>query len=182
MLAHWTPVRLYHAAAEVAARVALLQEVPIAPGGSGRIQLVLEQPIAAAVRDRFILRDTSGARTIGGGCFVDLRAPQRRRRVPARLAQLEALDHDDPGAALAMSLERWPFFMDLSAFARDRALAEEQIQMVLRAVPHVRLSVGSNMPSVIVRIIKPRESWVDDPEMRDRIAADGHAAITGVGL
>jgi len=144
-LAHWTPVRLYHAAAEVAARVALLQEVPIAPGGSGRIQLVLEQPIAAAVRDRFILRDTSGARTIGGGCFVDLRAPQRRRRVPARLAQLEALDHDDPGAALAMSLERWPFFMDLSAFARDRALAEEQIQMVLRAVPHVRLSVGSNM-------------------------------------
>src|SRR4029450_4700234 len=35
--------------------------------------------------------------------------------------------------------------MDVSAFARDRALAEEQIQMVLRAVPHVRLPVGSNM-------------------------------------
>jgi selenocysteine-specific elongation factor len=144
-LAHWTPVRLYHAAAEVAARVALLQEVPIAPGGSGRIQLVLEQPIAAAVRDRFILRDTSGSRTIGGGCFVDLRAPQRRRRVPLRLAQLEALDHDDAGAALATSLARWPFFMDVSAFGRDRALAEEQIQAVLRAVPHVRLPVGSNM-------------------------------------
>jgi selenocysteine-specific elongation factor len=143
-LAHWTPVRLYHAAAEVAARVALLEEVPIAPGGSGRIQLVLEQPIAAAVRDRFVLRDTSGSRTIGGGCFVDLRAPQRRRRVPARLAQLEALDHDDPGAALATSLERWPFFMDVSAFARDRVLAEEQIQAVLRAVPYVRLPVGGN--------------------------------------
>jgi selenocysteine-specific elongation factor len=144
-LAHWTPVRLYHAAAEVAGRVALLQEVPIAPGDSGRIQLVMEQPIAAAVRDRFIVRDTSGSRTIGGGYFVDLRAPQRRRRVPARLAQLEALDQDEPAAALAMSLERWPFFVDISAFARDRALAEEQIQAVLRAVRHVELPVGGNM-------------------------------------
>ncbi len=143
-LAHWTPVRLHHAAAEVAARVALLEEGPIAPGGGGRIQLVLEQPIAAAARDRFILRDTSGSRTMGGGCFVDLRAPQRRRRVPPRLAQLEALDHDDAGAVLATSLERWPFFMDLSAFARDRALAEEQIEAVLRAVPHVRLLVSGN--------------------------------------
>src|SRR5262249_20098561 len=142
---HWTPVRLYHAAAEVAARVALLQEAPMAPGDSGRIQLVLEQPIAAAVRDCFILRDTSGSRTIGGGRFVDLRAPQRRRRVPARLAQLEALDHDDPGEALAMWLERWPFYIDVSAFARDRALAEEQIQAVLRAVPHVPLPLDGNL-------------------------------------
>jgi hypothetical protein len=46
----------------------------------------------------------------------------------------------------------------------------------------LRLWFAKHMPSVIVRIIKPRESWVDDPEMRDRIAADGHAAITGVGL
>ena len=163
-LAHWTPVRVYHAAAEVAARVALLQEEAIAPGGSGRIQLVLEQPIAAAVRDRFILRDTSGSRTMGGGCFVDLRAPQRRRRVPVRLAQLEALDHDDPGAALAMALERWPFFMDVSAFARDRALGEEQIQAILRALPHVRLAVGA-------------ATFILSPATLKRIAAETRAAV-----
>ena len=32
------------------------------------------------------------------------------------------------------------------------------------------------------RVIKPRESWVDDPEMCAAIAADGDAAILGVGL
>jgi selenocysteine-specific elongation factor len=143
-LAHWTPVRVYHAAAEVAARVALLEEEPIAPGGGGRIQLVLEQPIAAAARDRFILRDTSGSRTMGGGRFVDLRAPQRRRRVPARLAQLEALDHDDPSAALAAMLERPPFFTDVTAFARDRAMTEDETRALLSAVPHVVLAVGGN--------------------------------------
>jgi hypothetical protein len=31
-------------------------------------------------------------------------------------------------------------------------------------------------------VIKPRESWVEDPEMCERIAADGDAAILGVGL
>ncbi len=41
---------------------------------------------------------------------------------------------------------------------------------------------GENMPEVDTRIIKPRQSWVDDPEMRDKVAADGDAAILGVGL
>ena len=39
-----------------------------------------------------------------------------------------------------------------------------------------------HLPSVDTRMIKPRESWVDDPAMRQKIAADGHAAVLGVGL
>ena len=41
---------------------------------------------------------------------------------------------------------------------------------------------ATHLPAVETRIIKPRESWVDDPEMRAKIGADGHAAILGVGL
>lgn len=41
---------------------------------------------------------------------------------------------------------------------------------------------AEHLPAVITRIIKPRESWVDDPDMRKRIEADGDAAIFGVGL
>jgi hypothetical protein len=41
---------------------------------------------------------------------------------------------------------------------------------------------GEHMPTVETRMVKPRESWVDDPEMRAVVAADGHAAILGVGL
>ena len=37
-------------------------------------------------------------------------------------------------------------------------------------------------PGIDTRMIKPRESWVDDPGMREKIAADGHAAVFGVGL
>ncbi len=41
---------------------------------------------------------------------------------------------------------------------------------------------AENMPAVNTRMIKPRESWVDDADMRKRVAADGDAAILGVGL
>jgi hypothetical protein len=41
---------------------------------------------------------------------------------------------------------------------------------------------AEHMPGIDTRMIKPRESWVDDPGMRERIAADGHAAVFGVGL
>jgi hypothetical protein len=41
---------------------------------------------------------------------------------------------------------------------------------------------AAKLPGVEIRGIKPRESWVDDPEMRTEIEANGDAAILGVGL
>src|SRR5262245_29521723 len=96
----WMPVRLHHAAAEVGARIVLLEDEALIPGGEKRVQLVLEMPIAAAAGDRFVLRDVSAQRTIGGGRFLDLRAPARKRRTPARLAQLDALALTGPERAL----------------------------------------------------------------------------------
>ena len=127
-VSHWMPVRLYHAAVELDARVALLEDAPIRPGEAGRIQLVLNRPTAAAVGDRYVLRDTSGLRTIGGGRFLDLRAPARKRRTPERLAQLDAHALADPQQSLAALIERSPFYVDLTAFARDYALARNDVE------------------------------------------------------
>ena len=41
---------------------------------------------------------------------------------------------------------------------------------------------GTNLPSVKTRMIKPRQSWVDDAGMRAKIATEGDGAILGVGL
>lgn len=46
----------------------------------------------------------------------------------------------------------------------------------------LRFWFAEHIPGCETRIVRPRESWVDDPEMRNRVAADGHAAIIGVGL
>ena len=119
-LGNWFPVRLHSHAVEVGARIVPLARA-LAPGERGFAQLVLERPIAAAVGDRFILRDTSASRTVGGGRFLDLRAPARKRRTPARLASLEASRLADPRAALAGLAATEP--VDLPSFLRDRGLA-----------------------------------------------------------
>ena len=41
---------------------------------------------------------------------------------------------------------------------------------------------AEHMPTVQTRIIETKESWVDDPDMRAKVEADGDAAILGVGL
>jgi hypothetical protein len=41
---------------------------------------------------------------------------------------------------------------------------------------------AQHLPTVRIKNIKPRESWVDDPEMRDAVVKEGDAAILGVGL
>jgi selenocysteine-specific elongation factor len=129
-IGQWFPARLHHATAELGARIVLLGDGPIAPGEIGDVQLVLDRPIAAAQQDRFVLRDVSGQRTIGGGRFLDLRAPARRRRTPERRTQLTALACPEPGAAFAALLQAPPYAWDLTSFARDRALSTAQAELL----------------------------------------------------
>ncbi len=120
-LGTWFPARLHAGSTEVGARLVPL-EGPLAPGASGLVQLVLDRPIAAAAGDRFVLRDVSAQRTIGGGFFSDLRAPARKRGTPERLAILQALAAPRPAEAFRALLDLPPYRVEPAAFARDQAL------------------------------------------------------------
>ncbi|WP_407160795.1 selenocysteine-specific translation elongation factor [Bradyrhizobium sp. STM 3557] len=139
----WQPVRLHHAAAEVGAHVVLLDDKPLAPGEEADVQLVLDHSIATAVPDRFVIRDASAHRTIGGGSFIDLRPPQRRRRTPERQAQRAALAIADHTEALAALLQTSPFAWDITAFLRDRARPESDENSLIRELQLVALSTGA---------------------------------------
>ena len=141
-LGQWFPARLHHAATEVGARIVLLDDDPVEPGQEADVQLVLERPIAAALQDRFVLRDVSGRRTVGGGHLIDLRGPRRRRRTPERRRQLAALALADPAAAFTALLDAPPFACDLAAFARDRALSAVQTERLATTLGLIQLQSG----------------------------------------
>ena len=63
-------------------------------------QLVLDQPICALRGDRFILRDQSATRTIGGGFVLDPFAPATRARPDAQ-RRARSARHDAPETALS---------------------------------------------------------------------------------
>ena len=118
-LKHWTPVHLHLGAADVTARLAILEGRAIEPGASALVQIVLDTPIGALSGDRFILRDQSAWRTIGGGVVIDPFPPRRGRSRPQRLATLAAMERDDRAEALAGMLEQSPAGLDLDRLARS---------------------------------------------------------------
>lgn len=120
--AHWTPVHVHLGAADVTGRVAVLQGGSIAPGESALVQLVLDRPIGALHGDRFIVRDQSARRTLGGGAVVDVYPPPRGRAKPDRLAWLSAMEPDDDAAVLQALLAQSPAGIDMARFAANRNL------------------------------------------------------------
>jgi selenocysteine-specific elongation factor len=136
-LAHWTPVHLHLGAEDVGARVVLLEGEAIAPGHTALVQLDLDRPIGALHGDRFILRDQSALRTLGGGAVVDAFPPATRRRRVQRLAALAALDRPTPAEALAASLAlEPPAGIDARQFATLWNLTTADRQDLLAAVAH----------------------------------------------
>ena len=129
-LGQWTPVHLHHAAQMLPARLVPLDAEAMAPGGQALVQIVLEAPLAgAAVGDRFVLRDAAAERTIGGGVFLDLAPPERRRRTPERLAELAVRREADAFEVLRGLLAGPRGWIDIDVFWRERAtdaaMAEE---------------------------------------------------------
>lgn len=107
-LAHNAEVELYLGAAEVPARVALLDQDELQPATSGWAQLRLARPLVAARADRFIIRVPSPSLTIGGGAVVDPFPRRHRRHDPALLVWLATLAEGAPDAVVLATLRGQP--------------------------------------------------------------------------
>jgi len=140
-LAHWTPVHLHLGAEDVGARVMLLEGAAVAPGHNALIQLSLERPIGALHGDRFILRDQSALRTLGGGVVIDAFPPASRRRREQRLAALAAMERGAPSDVLAATLAlESPYGVDARRFAVQWNLSDDEQHALLKTVPHRALA------------------------------------------
>ena len=132
-LRHWTPIHLHLGTADFTARVAIRRGEVVAPGASALVQVIADRPLAALHGDRFIIRDQSAVRTIGGGSVVDPFAPVKYRNSAARRAQLAALERATPDEALAALLSCSPQGVDLTWFERAFNLAAERIEALTGA-------------------------------------------------
>ncbi len=104
-----TKVRLELGTAEVAVRVVLYGDSSLQPGASGYAQLRSGTPIASVHGQRFIIRDETASRTIGGGVVVRPVARRRRREANEQLASLQKLETGSPIDRVEQVLEGYRF-------------------------------------------------------------------------
>ncbi len=168
-LHHWTPVHLHLAAADVGARVAVLERHAIEPGIAACVQLVLDRPIGALFGDRLIVRDASAQSTLGGGFVIDPWPPRRGRCRPERLAALTALERPEPVDALAAVVDQVPEGVALATFARARNLSPAELENLGRVVPFVTVPIGDGLRAVAA------ERWRAMRETILKALAEHHA-------
>ena len=192
-LRHWTPVHVHLAASHSTARVAVLGAGGIAPGGGGRVQIVLDRPLHALAGDRIVIRDQSATRTMGGGTVIDPFSPKRGRARPARLAWLDAIEGRGPrqagtdartaeGHDPEQAVERHDIGKE-GAWADDehdpartgvRAIGRHDPE---QATARVIASEGTGVDTGWIR----RAFGVTDPEMERMLAAAGAVRVPDSG-
>ena len=85
-----TEVTLFFETAEMPARIIALESKEIAPGTPALVQLRLDHEVATLIGERFILRKSSPAETIGGGRILD--TPAERYQMKNAGQQIERLN------------------------------------------------------------------------------------------
>jgi selenocysteine-specific elongation factor len=151
-LSQWFPIKFHHGSAARDAKIQVLRDRAVAPGEEEFARILVHKPLAMAVGDRFIIRDTAATRTMGGGVILDLAPPERHRASPQRRTELTLLSGDDEVEVLR-NLLQVRGYIDLGAFFRDRACLPPKIGAASRSLDLVTFEAGTQ------RIAMLRDAW-----------------------
>jgi selenocysteine-specific elongation factor len=142
-LKHWTPAHFHLGAVDVMARISPLEGDALQPGDRGFAQVILDRPIGALAADRFVVRDQSATRVMGGGQVLDPFPPRRGRRTSQRLQLLRAWETGDAGAALGAALDAGRLGVDLRRFAQAWNLRGSDLQALCESLDLRRVEDGA---------------------------------------
>ena len=143
-LKHNQRVRFFIGAAETIGRVIVLEtsgEIP--PKHRGLTQIVLDDPVVALAGDRFVIRDETNVRTLGGGVVLNPLGRRSRKPLGFYLANLRILDAGfGPAAVEAMLNLQESLALTAAQLAQLFNLPRAEVQVALQEAHAVQLSLG----------------------------------------
>tara|TARA_R110000787_G_scaffold181008_3_gene293100 strand:- start:33796 stop:35748 length:1953 start_codon:yes stop_codon:yes gene_type:complete len=169
-------VHLHLGAADIPARIQVLDGDQIEPGARGLVHVILQRPVSAICGDRLILRDRSATRTIGGGRVINPAPPTARVRAPERLERLRVMALGDPATVL---LNVGDGIVDVAVFTRAWNLYDANIAALSASVDAVR--AGPEGAEVLISGGRWR-TYIDD--VLHAVAAwhAAHPSAVGMGI
>ncbi len=143
-----TRVRLFIGTAETIARAIVLDEAgTIAPKAAGLAQLVAEDPVVALAGDRFVIRDETNSRTLGGGVVLNPLGRRVRKPLEAYRANLLMLKNSSGADAIEALINlQESFALGPSRIATLMNIPIAEADAALRETPRfIKLSIGDEV-------------------------------------
>jgi len=137
-------VRIFIGTAETMARTIILGDAAaIAPKSRGLVQLVLDEPVVALSGDRFIVRDQTNVRTLGGGIVLNPLGRQNRKPLDAYRKNLAALGAEmNPAAFEALLNLQEVLALSPSRIAQLVNVPIAEVESSLKDARFVKLPMG----------------------------------------
>ena len=137
-------VRLFVATTETIARAIVLDEAQaIAPKSAGFAQLVPDSPVVALAGDRFVIRDETNSRTLGGGMVLNPLGRRARKPFDAYRANLRVLKESSGAAAIEALLNlQESFALGSVRIATLMNIPRKECDIALRDPRFTKLSTG----------------------------------------
>jgi selenocysteine-specific elongation factor len=151
-----TRVRLFIGTAETIARAIVLDEAgTIAPKAAGLAQLVAEDPVVALAGDRFVIRDETNSRTLGGGIVLNPLGRRVRKPLEAYRANLMMLKNSSGADVLEALINlQETFALGPKRLATLMNIPIAEADAALRETPRfIKLSIGDELA------FTPRTRW-----------------------
>jgi selenocysteine-specific elongation factor len=155
---HNAEVSFHTGAAETLGKLSLLDRDELQPGEQAWVQVRLQDEVALARGDLFVLRLPSPSMTIGGGSIVEPHARRHRRRQAAVLQQLEVLAQGTPEEIVLERLR-----------AREPTDVDSLVQRTGLAAAEARAALG--------RLVEASQVLLLDHANGSAIRLDGRAFV-----
>lgn len=147
-LKHGDQARIHLFTSQTKARVISYEGNVLAPGQSCYAQLRLSEPLASIPGARFILRNPTATRTIGGGTILDPHPPRHRRNDPGTKAWFHVLDDKKLDVIVTtLTRERGTTGITQKELFRRVAAPLDQIEKTWRNLIEARVIIEINLDS-----------------------------------
>ncbi len=131
-LSHRQRVRFHIGTKEALGRIHLLDREEVQPGDHCYAQILLEEPVIAARKDRFIIRHFSPVRTIAGGTILDTGNSKSKRFAAASITQLAIKERGTPADLIIEHLSKGAVPVTLGEITQTTGLSSSEVEQGLR--------------------------------------------------
>ena len=155
-LKRWSTVMLHSGTYHSQVKIQLLNKNLLKEGEEAIVQIQLEKPAVFLPKDRFILRNSSGDITLGGGEVFDVKPLHHRKRTSALIKRLEELSNailneSSLGPVLLAELKKHQTPVALNELALQLQIPENDLKLLSEELNGQGLSYfNADSTSIIV--------------------------------